>query len=176
MATTTVECPFCHTSSDPAATSGYCESCGRRLPVSSAYTTSKRGRRLRGELSSAEPEALQPKQRTAGALVTATILRLVLGGGFLVLGPVFLGRTLLPEWFLPGLLGFTVAGTALYGLLAWWATTSPVPAAYTALGAFLAIWAGVLIAFPVAWPLALVDLILLGCLVYTVMICGQDRL
>jgi hypothetical protein len=107
--------------------------------------------------------------------VTATILRLVLGGGFLVLGPLVMGRSL-PAWFLPGLLGFTVAGTALYAALAWWATRAPVPAAWTALGAFVASWAGVLILSPVSWPLALVDLILLGCLIYAVAISGGDRL
>jgi hypothetical protein len=144
------------------------------LPAAAAYTTSKRGRRLHGELSSAEPEALQPKQRTAGALVTAAVLRLVLGGGFLVLGPVFLGLAL-PQWYLPGLIGFTVFGTAVYALTAWWATRSPVPAAYASLGGFLAIWAGVLATYPPSWPLALVDLILLGCLVYAVLIAPSDR-
>jgi len=179
MVTTTVECPFCHTKGDPAVTAGYCDSCGRRLPVSAAYTSNKRGRRLTGDHSDAPSDGGLGRQRTAGVLLTATVLRLVLGGGFLVLAPVFLAKTGLSEqqqqWFLPALMAFTAAGTALYAVLAWLATRAPMPAAVAALVGFLGIWAGVLIACPVAWPLAVVDLILLGCLGYAVSVAPGDR-
>lgn len=170
--TTTVECPFCHVGNDPTATAGYCETCGRRLPNSAAYT-SHSGRRRRRELSSGdETDAPTSKLQTPESLLTAAVLCLILGGGFLVIGPVFLRRV--PEFFLPAVMGTTIVGTAFLGLMALWAYRMPAPAAWTSLGAFVAAWAIVLVLFLAAWPLALVDGILLGWLVRTALRSGMD--
>jgi hypothetical protein len=169
--TTTVECPFCHIGNDPAVTAGYCETCGRKLPHSDAYTT--RSARRRRELTSGDEAAAPPsKYQTPEGLFTAAVLCLILGGGFLVIGPVFLKTV--PEFFLPAVMGTTIAGTAFLGLMGLWAYRMPAPAAWMSLGAFVASWAVLLCLFLAAWPLALVDSILLGWLVWTAIRSGGD--
>ena len=168
--TTTIECPFCHIGNDPDATAGFCETCGRKLPHSDMYTT-RSGRRRR-EVVSGDEVPTPSKLQTPEALFTAAVLCLILGGGFLVIGPVFLRRV--PEFFLPAVMGGTVVGTAFLGLMGLWAYRMPAPAAWMSLGAFVASWAILLVLFLPAWPLALVDCVLLGWLVWTALRSGSD--
>ena len=174
MATVTVDCPFCHTNNDPAVTGGYCDSCGRRLPVSSAYVhTTKKARRLVAD-EAGPSGVLTARKQTTEALFTAAVLRLVLVGGFFVVGPVCFAK--IPDSFLPVVMGCTVAGAAFLALLAVVARRLPFPSAVAAVVGLVAAWAVALTVFPAAWPLALVDIILLLWLARTVAISRDDRL
>lgn len=178
MATVTVDCPFCHTNNDPAATGGYCDSCGRRLPVSAAFVHSTRKPRRVAPGDDAPSEAHKPRRQTAEALVTASVLRLVLGGILLFVGPMLykLLGTEVPTYFLPVLLGFTVAGTAFFALLALLARSQPFPAALAALAGLLGSWAAVVALHPVSAAMAGIDVILLLWLGWTLMLSRDDRL
>lgn len=169
---TTVECPFCHVSSDPAKTAGYCEDCGRKLPDSARYTTRDKKVRILRE-SADDSGTLRPKYPTAEALFTAAVLRLIVGGGFLVVGPVFLREV--PTFFLPAVMLVTIGGTAFFGLAALGSYRAPLPAALAALAAFVAAWVVLLVLFPPGWPLALVDVVVLGWLLRTVMVAHGER-
>jgi len=162
--TTLVECPFCHSSHDPQQTAGYCDQCGRRLPQSAAYTKQQKKQRVLRE--SDEPAGPRSKYPTVEALWTAAVLRLILGGGFLVLGPAVLRQV--PSYFLPAVLGVTLLGAILFASAALLAYRAGFSAALSALSVFIITWAIILISFPVAWPLAAVDLILLWWLGRTV--------
>jgi hypothetical protein len=169
--TTTVECPFCHVDNDPAKTGGYCDDCGRRLPEASAFVHKHQRQRVVRE-EGLDP-VLRSKYPTAEALFTAAVLRLIIGGGFLVIGPVFLHE--LPKFFLPAVLGVTIAGTALFALAALWSYRAPMAASAAVLAAFVAAWAVQLFLFPPAWPLALIDVILLLWLVRTAAVARAER-
>lgn len=158
--TTTIECPFCHVVSDPVRTGGYCDDCGRRLPESARYMHKQKRTRVVSEGD--EPVAPRGPTRVPDALFTAAVLRLIVGGGFLVLGPVVLPSV--PTFFLPAVMLVTIGGTAAFALAGLAAYRVPMLAAVTALAAFVATWAGLLVAFPPGWPLAAVDVILLGAL------------
>jgi hypothetical protein len=180
MATMTVECPFCHTSNDPAATAGYCEKCGRKLPQSAAYTTTKTGRRLRSDMSTDDSGALPTRYPTSSALLTGTILCLVLGGVTVVLGPLLLRMTgpsdfALPRDYILYVMGLTVGGTALLAAMTLLARSFPAPSAWLSLVAAIGAWAAVLAFYPPAWPLAVVGLILVGWLVWTIVISRGDH-
>jgi hypothetical protein len=180
MATMTVECPFCHTSNDPAATAGYCEKCGRKLPQSAAYTTTKTGRRLRGDMTSDDSGAPPTRYPTSSALLTGTILCLVLGGVNVVVGPLLLRATgpsdfVLPKDFILYAMGFTVGVTGLLAAMTMLARSYAGPAAWVSLLAVIGSWAGVLAFYPAGWPLALVGLVLVGWLVWTIIISRTDH-
>ncbi|MBY0228072.1 MAG: hypothetical protein K2W96_02210 [Gemmataceae bacterium] len=172
MATVTIDCPFCHTSNDPSATGGYCDSCGRRLPVSSAYMhTTRTARRVRTD----EPgEALKPRRQTAESLVAAAVLRLVLGMALVFIGPLVLAKV--PDYYLPWLMLATVAGAGAFYALSFVARTQPFAAAVASVAVFVAGWAAVLVAYPPALPLAGADALLLLWLLRTVAISRDDRL
>jgi hypothetical protein len=155
--TITIECPFCHLSNDPDKTGGYCDDCGRRLPQSSTYTTTHKRQRVLRETD--EPAGPRVKKPTAESLFTAAVLRLIIGGGFLVLGPAVLPQV--PTFFLPAVMGVTILGAGLFALAALLAYRQPFLAALFALGLFIITWAIILISFPPSWPLAAVDGILL---------------
>jgi hypothetical protein len=162
--TTLVECPFCHSSHDPEQTAGFCDTCGRRLPQSAAYTKQHKKQRVLRE--SDEPAGPRSKYPIVEALFTAAVLRLILGGGFMVLGPAVLRQV--PTFFLPAVLGVTLVGAALFASVALLAYRAAFLAALSGLSWFIISWAIILISFPVAWPLAAVDLILLWWLGRTV--------
>ncbi|MGL4551850.1 MAG: hypothetical protein ACRC33_11750 [Gemmataceae bacterium] len=168
---TTVECPFCHIDSDPAKTGGYCDDCGRRLPESARFVHKHRKERVVRE-DGDEPVA-RARHRTAEALFTAAVLRLIVGGGFLVIGPVFLPEV--PKFFLPAVMLVTVGGTASFALAGLLAYRSPFPASAVALAGFVAAWAALLAVFPPGWPLAAVDIILLGWLIRAAAIGRAER-
>ncbi|MFQ3591877.1 MAG: hypothetical protein SNJ82_01655 [Gemmataceae bacterium] len=168
--TTLVECPFCHSSHDPNQTGGYCDSCGRRLPQSAAYTTSQKKQRILRETD--EPAGPRSKHPTVQTLLTAAVLRLITGGGFLVLGPAVLRQV--PTFFLPAVMGVTILGAALFALAGLVAYRAALLAALSALGLFIIIWAIILISFPMAWPLAAVDGILLLWLGRAVLIARSE--
>jgi hypothetical protein len=155
--TTLVECPFCHASNDPDKTGGYCDNCGRRLPQSAAYTTREKKQRVLRDTD--EPAGPRAKKPTAESLFTASVLRLIVGGGFLVLGPAVLPQV--PTFFLPAVMGVTIVGAAVFALAGLLAYRAAFLAALSALVFFIITWAIILVSFPAAWPLAAVDGILL---------------
>lgn len=169
---TSIECPFCHVSSNPAQTGGYCDDCGRRLPVSSHY--SRHQKKPRTHTPSDDEPIKRSRLLTPDALFTASILRLVLGGGFLVVGPVFLPDV--PRFFVPAVLLVTTLGTAFFGLMGLMSYRRPFPAAVIALTMLVVAWLALLAAYPLSWPLAFVDMILIVWLIRTVAIARNERI
>jgi hypothetical protein len=167
-----VKCLYCDSDNDPRATGGYCEACGKKLPPASVY----RSRRAPGEEvgSTDLPTVRTDRYRTMEALFTVAVLRLIAGGLFLVLGPLVLPKV--PEKFVPVVMGGTVAGLFLYGLLALWARGQPRAAALTALVVFvLEVGIGfVLEPIGAAWGL-IVQAVLLVFLIRAVQISARDR-
>src|SRR5262245_27723877 len=155
----TVKCLYCDADNDPQKTGGYCDACGKRLPPAAGFRP--RRNPWAAGASADEPEPVAPaRARVAELLLTAAVLQLVLGGLFLVLGPVFLRevfRREVPENFLPNVVLFTVPPVAVLGALYWWARYKPFPAA--ALG--LALYPVLLgVNFALSWRQALLWLAL----------------
>jgi hypothetical protein len=167
-----VKCLHCDADNDPRQTSGYCESCGKKLPPASAFRSRRSGEAA--TLGETIQEIVQPRRRTAEALFTAGVLWLICGGLFLVLGPVFLPSV--PPLFAPVVMSFAVLGLAWYGALGLWARTQPRPAAVTALTAFVLGWVGHLAVDPHTALLTLVYTPVLGVLVKALVVSRHDRL
>src|SRR5262245_22745611 len=140
-----VKCLYCDADNDSLKTGGYCDACGKKLPPAAGV------RSRRNPWGTAdEPEPAAPAQaRVAELLLTAAVLQLVLGGLFLVLGPVLLREVFgleVPENFLPNVVLFTVPPVLVLGALYWWARFQPVYAALLALAVY-----PVLLAVNFAW-------------------------
>jgi hypothetical protein len=140
-----VKCLYCDADNDPIASSGYCERCGKKLPPAAAFRSRRHGAVGTTDEPTAEPSV---RQRTTEALLSVTVLQLIGGGLFMVLGPVFLARV--PESFLPLLLLLTVPPVAVLGLLSWLSRRRPAQSALAAVVVYF-VWT-VGIAF-VAWPI-----------------------
>jgi hypothetical protein len=127
----TVKCLVCDVDNDPRATGGFCENCGKKLPPAAAF----RSRRTAdpGTAAAEEPvvDRSPPRQRASEAVLTATVLGLIGGGLFLVLGPVFF--TNLPPWFLPAVMGGTLLEAVILGGLGMAARFVPAVAVVLAL-------------------------------------------
>jgi hypothetical protein len=132
-----VKCLYCDVENDALATSGYCESCGKKLPACAMVRT-KRAIAAGTDGDLAPAAAASPRSRTADALLTTAVVQLACGGLFLVLGPALFRRV--PETFLPLVLLFTVVPAVGLAGLGLWARRQPRPAALAATGLYVA-WA-----------------------------------
>jgi hypothetical protein len=167
-----VKCLHCDADNDPRQTSGYCESCGKKLPPASGFRSRHSGEAA--TLAETIREIVQPRRRTAEALFTAAVLWLICGGLFLVLGPVF--RPSVEPLFAPVVMLTTVLGLAWYGALGLWARVQPRAAALTALVLFVLGWLGHLVVHPQTALLTLVYTPVLGLLVKAIVVSRHDRL
>jgi hypothetical protein len=132
-----VKCLYCDSTNDAAATGGYCDSCGKKLPEAALV----RPRRTIGGIETAVGSAPEPLPRNRAvafeALVAAAVVHLVLGGVFLILGAWLYARP--PEHFGPLVLSWTVVPTLVLAGLAWLARYQPEPSVWIALGLW-ALW------------------------------------
>jgi hypothetical protein len=176
-----VKCLACDADNDPRATGGYCDACGKRLPPAAAY----RSRRGPGGTNVAEMpgDAVVPgeRYRTAESLFAVAVLQLVIGGLYLVLGPLAfeqLPPSYRPNDYLPRLLLLAVPPVVVFGALGGLARYFPLPAAVAAL-AFQVIWTTAGLAFGVDMALVWLpaSLIVLGLLVWPLLASrrGQGR-
>ncbi len=98
----TVKCLHCGSEANPEATAGYCEDCGKKLPLGQHLTTSHSARsRIRAELE---------RQGTPDWNVRLTGLLFVLGG-------ILFGGLLLMAITHPGTAGSPVLRRVVIGLL-----------------------------------------------------------
>lgn len=132
----TVKCLSCDAENDPRSTGGYCDACGKKLPASAAFRSKRAvmGDTGSGSVADAEPTP-GPRRETSATLFTVAVLRLIAGGLFLVVGPVFLRDV--PDAFLPTVLLGTVIETGFYVLLGLGARVMPRTSALMGLVIFL---------------------------------------
>jgi hypothetical protein len=170
MITLKVKCLYCDAENDPVATSGYCDSCGKKLPPASAF---RHGPHSYGTTDTEPEYAPSPARRTSEALLTIAVLHLIAGGLLLVLGPVFLAGV---KDYLPSLILMALpSGVALLGL-AWVARRAPRAAALAALAVYL-VWSGCgfLVNVPLAARWMFINLIVLALLLWPVRIAWVGR-
>jgi hypothetical protein len=169
-----VKCLYCDSENDALATGGYCESCGKRLPSSAMI----KPRRTLGGDAPAEPGETVPLPRkskqTSEALIAVTVVYLVAGGLFLIVGPLLYNPV--PEQFAPYVLTWTLLPAVVLGGLVVLARVSPQPSVL--LGLALAV-VGIVLSF-VLYPLLaigwlLVDVALIAMLLWAVWICFRQE-
>jgi hypothetical protein len=166
----TVKCLHCDSDNDPRQTSGYCDSCGKKLPPAPSFRTRRADR---GELTTDGPEEVElPGRRSAEALFTAAVLWLICGGLLLVLGPVFL--SVISSQFVPLVMLSTILGLACFALLGWWASRKPRQAVITALIVFFLGAVGYIVVDPSTAILTLVYTPVLGYLIKGYLISARD--
>ncbi len=124
-----VKCLYCDAVNDATTTGSYCENCGKKLPPAA---TLRPRRTLGGDVSIEDEPAPRQRSATAEGLLVATVVYLVAGGLFLILGPMFFDKV--PERFAPDVLSWTVLPTLALGALAWLARSHPQAAGLGALG------------------------------------------
>lgn len=133
-----VKCLACDSENDALATSGYCDHCGKKLPASAMVRT-KRALRT-GSDGDDEPRDTKARSAVFEALLTATVVQLICGGLFLVVGPTLL--TSVPETFLTSVFLWTLFPTVGLGACAILARVQPRYAVLAAIGIYV-VWAGV---------------------------------
>jgi hypothetical protein len=136
---TLVQCLYCNADNDPSQTGAYCDKCGKRLPTSALIQPRKFARTGGGE-EEGTVAVRQQRARATEALLTATIIHLVAGGLFLVLGPA-LFKTV-PEDFMLTVMLWTVAPVLVLAPLVYWARTNLALPGLIAVALYV-IWVGV---------------------------------
>jgi hypothetical protein len=115
---TLVQCLYCNADNDPTVTGAYCDKCGKRLPTSALIQPRKFARTGGGEEEG--PVAVrQERARASEALLTATIIHLVAGGLFLVIGPALFKAV--PENFMLTVMAWAVGPAVALAPLVYWA-------------------------------------------------------
>src|SRR5579885_1578524 len=132
-AMTIVRCLYCDAENDAAATSGYCDGCGHKLPPASLA----RRRRLyaAGPGAAEEEDRPRPARQAANLLFSVAVLQVVAGGLLLILGP--LAAEQVTADFLPRVITGSVVLLLLFAGLGWWALRRPFPAAVAGLVVFV---------------------------------------
>jgi hypothetical protein len=127
-----VRCLFCDAENDAVQSSGYCESCGKKLPPASL--AHKRRDPLPQDRAGVLPAEIErtPQQQASAWLFTAAIVNLVGCGGLIVLGSLLVPREQLKGDFIPDLLLVSVVVLLSFAALGWWARSRPVTAILTA--------------------------------------------
>lgn len=171
-----VRCLYCDVENDAVQSAGFCESCGKKLPPASL--AHGRHQPILHERTGARPPELEriPAQPATAWLFTAAIVNLVGCGGLVVLGPLVVPRQHLNTDFIPELLLVSVAVLAIFGGLAWWARSRPLPALLTAGSAYLGL--SVVDAWLVpglALPGLPVKIVILALLVYAFRLTRRPR-
>src|SRR5262245_19687643 len=115
---TLVQCLYCNADNDPAETGAYCDKCGKRLP-SSALIQPRKFARTGGGEEEGTVVLRQERARPSEALLAATIIHLVAGGLFLVIGPA-LFKTV-PDNFMLTAMAWTVGPPVALAPLVYWA-------------------------------------------------------
>jgi hypothetical protein len=118
---TLVQCLYCNAENDPTETGAYCDKCGKRLPTSALIQPRKFARTGGGE-EEGPVSARQERARASEALLTATIIHLVSGGLFLVIGPA-LFKTV-PDNFMLMVMTWAVGPAVVLAPLVYWARTN----------------------------------------------------
>jgi hypothetical protein len=135
---TLVQCLYCNADNDPAETGAYCDKCGKRLPTSALIQPRKFARSGGGE-ETTTAAGRQERARASEALLTATIIHIVAGGLFLVLGPALFRPV--PEDFMLTAMSWTVGPALALAPLVYWARTNLALPGLIALVLYL-IWVG----------------------------------
>jgi hypothetical protein len=134
----TVKCLYCDADNDPRATGGFCDACGKRLPLASSFRSRRLAVGAAGE--DAAPEAtVGPRSPTSEALFLIAVLQLVAGGMFLVLAPVFFSR--MPDNYLQALILMSAPPVFVFAILGVLARRWPVPATVLAM-ILQVVWTG----------------------------------
>ncbi len=134
-----VRCLHCDAENDAVLSSGYCESCGKKLPPASL--AHKRREPILHDRASVLPSEAErkPRHQASAWLFTAGIVNLVGCGGLMVLGSLLVPREQLKAEFIPDLLLVSVVVLGVFAALGWWARSQPVPAILTAAIVYLAL-------------------------------------
>jgi hypothetical protein len=124
---TAVQCLHCKASNDPIETAGYCEECGRKLPVNDlgrdafAFRDESYRPARRGD----SPEMARAKTRASNTLFVIAVLQVLSG---LLMFVLLSGHGGVDGEVMVLALGEVLVYTVVFALLGWWARYMPLPA------------------------------------------------
>lgn len=134
-----VRCLSCDAENDAVQSAGYCERCGKKLPPASLAHQRRDPALFERPTATAMPVERTPPQPASGWLFTAALVNLLGCGGVIVLGPLLLPRESIKADFIPDQLLVGVIVLLVFAGLGWWARRQPMPAAVSAILAYLAL-------------------------------------